>query len=119
MGGKSKHRSYPEEDKSKEKIRNQSKTIKERDKEIARLKGELKTLQAAFEKAASYMSDESKLLKVEELIKAANKHQSLAEAKAEYIPTQKEESERSREETRRKWADWAAKNRACKAPEEE
>jgi uncharacterized small protein (DUF1192 family) len=120
LAGRSKHKSFPEEDaNSKKKIRNQSERIKQLEKEIKRLKAELATLNAAFKKAANYMSDESKLLKVEELIKAADKHQTLQQAKAEFMPSQKEEAERSREETRAKWAEWAKKNRACNPDEEE
>jgi archaellum component FlaC len=113
-----KHKSFPEED-SKKKIKNQSERIKQLEREIKRLKSELATLNAAFKKAANYMSDESKLLKVEELIKAADKHQTLKEAKEEFIPTQKEQAERTREETRQKWAKWAEENRRTKSPEEE
>ena len=119
LAGKSKHKSFPDNDDSKKKIRNQSETIKKLEKEIKRLKAELATLNAAFKKAATFMSDEAKLLKVEELIKAADKHQSLQEAKAEFIPTEKEEAARTREEVRQKWADWAKKNRASKTEEEE
>lgn len=120
MGGKSRHKSFPEEDaNSKKKIRNQSERIKQLEKEIKRLKAELATLNAAFKRSANYMSDESKLLKVEELIKAADKHQTLQQAKAEFVPTKKEEAERSREETRAKWKEWALKNRACANPEDE
>ena len=118
MGGKQRHKSFPE-DGSKEKIRNQSRRIKELEKEVNRLKAELKTLNSAFEKSAQYMSDSSKLLKVEELIKAADKHQTLKEAKAEFIPTQKEEAERTKQEVRDKWKEWALKNRACKPEGEE
>lgn len=112
MGGKTRHKSFPDDDNSKKKIRNQSERIKELEKEIKRLKAELSTLNRAFEKAAAYMSDESKLLKVEELIKAADKHQSLQQAKAEYIPTKKEEAARTTQEVRDKWKEWALKNRA-------
>lgn len=117
MGGKNRHKSYPEED-SKKKIRNQSERIKQLEREIKRLKSELATLNAAFKKVASYMSDESKLLKVEELIKAANDNKTLKEAKAEYIANKTEENARSREETRKKWAEWAKKNRAKPSDEE-
>jgi hypothetical protein len=71
--GKPKHREYRKENENKEATLR--KKIKELENEIRRLKSELKTLNKAFEKAAVFMSDESKLLKVEELIKAADKHQ--------------------------------------------
>lgn len=115
--GKQRHKSFPEND-NKEKVRNQSRTIKALEKEIKRLKAELSTLNAAFKKAAMFMSDESKLLKVEELIKAAEKHQTLKDAKEEYIPTPKEESERTREETRQKFAKWRMENRSSEPDDE-
>lgn len=115
---KAKHKTFPESD-SKEKVRNQSRVIKHLEKEIKRLKAELATLNAAFKKAAAYMSDESKILKVEELIKAAQDHMTLKEAKTEYVASKKEEAERSREEVRAKWADWAKKNRSTTGGDDE
>lgn len=116
--GKSKHKTFHDDDGNKKKIKNQSERIRELEREIKRLKAELSTLNAAFKKAAAYMSDESKLLKVEELIKAADKHQTLQQAKSEFMSSQKDEAERTREETRQKWREWALKHRAC-PPEEE
>jgi DNA repair exonuclease SbcCD ATPase subunit len=116
LGGKSRHKSFPEED-SKKKIKNQSERIKQLEREIKRLKNELKTLNEAFKKSATYMSDESKLLKVEELIKAADKHQTLQEAKSEYMD-KKVEAERTQQEIRDKWKAWAEKNRKIVSEEE-
>lgn len=107
------NKSFDHDGKSEnEKIRSLQKTIKDRDKEIARLKAELKTLNAAFAKSAEFMSSQSKTLKVEELISAANKHQTLEQAKKEFVPDVKEERERERESVRQKWAEWARVNRA-------
>lgn len=110
--GKGKPRVSESDGKSEnEKIRSLKKAITQRDKEILRLKQELKSLNRAFEKSASYMSSQSKLLTVEELIKAAEKDQSLSQAKSELIPDEYSEQEREREPVRNKWADWAKLNR--------
>lgn len=98
------HRSYSDDD-SKQKTSNLRQKIKEQEREIKRLKAELKTLNDAFKKSAKFMSDESKELTTEELIKAAKNHQTLKEAK-KAKPTPEEEKEL----TRKKWADWAEQN---------
>lgn len=108
-----KHKSFPEES-EKSKVNSQSRRIKELENEIKRLKSELKTLNKAFEKSATFMSDEAKLLTTEELIKAAEKNQTLKQAKTQYLDKQEEEK-RQREEVRKKWDTW---NRSRKKSEE-
>lgn len=110
--GKKPHKSFPEES-EKKKIKAQSQQIKYLEKEIKRLKAELATLNAAFKKSAQYMSDESQQLTTEQLIKAAEKHQTLKEAKKEYVS---EESER--EQVRKKWDEWN-RNRSGRKNEED
>lgn len=111
--GKRPNKSFDRDGKSEnEKLRALQKKIKEQAKEITRLKAELKTLNAAFAKSANYMSSQSKTLKVEELIRAAEKNQTLEQAKAEYIPDEKTEREREREATREKFRKWRMENRS-------
>ena len=107
------HRSFPDDD-SKQKTNNLRQKIKEQEREIKRLKAELKTLNDAFKKSARYMSDKSKHLSTEDLIKAANEHLSLDEVKKSAVAS----AEEQREATRRKWADWA-KARAKPIEDEE
>lgn len=110
--GKRPNRNYEKDGKSEnEKIRALQKKIKEQAKELTRLKAELKTLNAAFQKSAAYMSKESKPLKVEELIRAAEKNQSLEEALKEIIPDEKVAQEREKEDVREKWRKWRLENR--------
>lgn len=110
--GKKPNRSYDRDGKSEnEKIRALQKKIKEQAKELTRLKAELKTLNAAFQKSAAYMSSQSKPLKVEELIRAAEKNQTLEEAIKEAIPDEKIRAEREREDVREKWRKWRLENR--------
>lgn len=115
MGGKGKHRTFADDNSDKDKVRNQSRRIKELEKEIKRLKAELKTLNTAFNKSAAFMSDEAKLLTVPELITAADKNQTLKDAKTQWLD-QAEEAKRLKEETRQKWKKWAEENRKI-APE--
>lgn len=96
------HRSFPDDD-SKQKTHNLRQKIKEQEREIKRLKAELKTLNDAFKKSAKYMSDKSKDLNTEDLIKAANDHLTLDEVKKSAVVT----AEEQKEIARRKWADWA------------
>lgn len=75
------NRNFENDGKTNDKLRSLQKALKERDKEIARLKQELATLNKAFEKSAAYMSSQSKELSVQDLIKAANKGQTLEQTK--------------------------------------
>jgi hypothetical protein len=111
--GKKPHKSFPD-DSEKKKVKAQSQQIKYLEKEIKRLKAELATLNAAFRKSAQYMSDESGPLSTEQLIRAAEKHQSLKEAKKEYVS---EESERER--VRKKFDEWNRKRDSGRKDEED
>ena len=90
---KGKRRNVSERDgkSENEKIRTLKKALTQRDREIARLKAELKTLNEAFRKSAAYMSSQSKELTVEELIKAAGKNQTLEQTKVEKVKETKED----------------------------
>lgn len=94
---KPKHKVYTKEKNNKEDALRRK--VRELEKEIERLKGELKTLNKAFEKSAKFMSDESKELSVEDLIIAADKHKTLQEAKEDY-------EKLSQQEVRDKWKKW-------------
>jgi hypothetical protein len=110
--GKGKPRSVSENDGKVEndKVRSLKRALSQRDKEIVRLKQELKTLNKAFEKSAHYMSSQSKDLTVEELIKAAEKGAKLVEIKdnkkVKLAPPSQEEIERKKQETRDKIKKW-------------
>ena len=111
------NRSHEKDGKTEnEKVRSLSKALKERDREIFRLKQELKTLNDAFQKSAAYMSSQSKSLKVEELISAANKEQTLEEAKKQHeklvkkvSPPSQEELDKKRQETLERIKAWRIK----------
>lgn len=85
------NRSYDNDKKSEGKVKSLQKSLKEKDKEIAQLRSEVRTLEAAFKKAATYMSKESAELSVEELIKASNKAYTLEEAKKN-VPAKKKDA---------------------------
>jgi hemerythrin-like domain-containing protein len=111
------NRIYDNDGKSEnDKVRALRKKIKDQEKEIQRLKNELKTLNKAFEKSAAYMSSQSKHLKVEELISAANKDHTLEQAKATYID-EKTAREREKEDIREKWRKWRLENRTGETDE--
>lgn len=119
MGKGKKPRTFDNDGKrTDDKLKALRQTIKEKDKEIQRLKSELKTLNKAFEKSAAYMSSQSKPLKVEELIRAAEKNQSLEQAINENIPDEKVRAEREREDVREKWRKWRLENRNGEQNEE-
>lgn len=73
------HRSFDNDGKETSKEKALRRKINEQDREIKRLKGELKTLNDYFKKTASYVSTKTKTLSVEELIEGAKKYQSLEE----------------------------------------
>lgn len=119
---KQRHRSYPDTDKREQKVKNQSSVIKGLEKEIKRLKAELQTLNAAFKKAAEFMSDGAKELSVEDLIKGAEKNSQLKEMQKEHelkqsapekrkvSPPSPEELEQRRLESLRIIKEWRDKN---------
>lgn len=64
--GRGKHRTYPEENNSKEKALR--KKIKEQEQEIKRLKSELKTLNKVLQQNSSYIKEDLEKVKVENLV---------------------------------------------------
>lgn len=93
------HRVYENEGKESQKEKALRKKVSQLEKEILRLKQELKTLNKAFQKSAAYMSSQSKELTVEDLISAANKGQTLEQ-------TKKEVAEQGPEDVREKVRKW-------------
>lgn len=57
--------------------------IRRLEKEISKLKSELRTYEQAFEKTERFLQDHTDEITLEDLIKAANKKQTLKEVKAE------------------------------------
>lgn len=82
MGGKGKHRTYPEE-KHNDKERALRKKIKDQEKEILRLKSELKTLNKAFEKTAGYIKGNTDNVSVEKIIEGVKAEKTLVEIQIE------------------------------------
>lgn len=119
--GKKPNRSYDNDKKSEGKVKSLQKALKEKDKEIAQLRSELKTLEKAFEKSAAYMSKESAELTVEQLIEASNKAYTLEQAKKSAPakgkstgvsvkrPPSIEEVEKARQEARDRVKAWRKK----------
>lgn len=113
-------RNYEEDGKTDNKIKQLQKALKKKEEEIRQLRSQVDTLEAAFKKAAAYMSKESQSLSVEELIKAAEKNLTLEQAKKSSVapktekkiiptPPSKEELERKKEEARQKALEWRRK----------
>lgn len=75
-----KHRTYPESESKERQLR---KKIKEQEKEIERLKSELKTLNKAFNKTAGYIKDNLDNVSVEKVIKGVKKDKSMKEIREE------------------------------------
>lgn len=84
MGGKGKHRTYPKEE-NNGKERELRKKIKEQESEIRRLKSELKTLNKAFEKTASYIKGNVDGVSVEKMIESAKAEKTMIEIKADNV----------------------------------
>lgn len=80
MGSKGKHKTFPVE-KNNEKERALRKKIKDQEKEINRLKSELKTLNRAFEKTATYIKGNSDGISVEKIIQGVKEEKTLTEIK--------------------------------------
>lgn len=75
-----KHQTYPESESKERQLR---KKIREQEKEIERLKAELKTLNKAFGKTATYIKDNLDNVSVEKVIKGVKKDKSMKEIKEE------------------------------------
>lgn len=82
--GKGRHKVYSKKEESKEAVLR--KKIKELEKEIIRLKSELKTLNKAFEKTGKYIKDNTDGFTVERVIEAVKKEKKLVEIKQD-IPS--------------------------------
>lgn len=116
--GKRPNKSFDHDGKESKKIQGLQQQLKEKNKYIKQLEGELKTLETAFKKSAAYMSKESKDLSVEELISAANKDATLEQAKKQKpknVPVVKrppsvEEVQKKREEARAAALKWRKEN---------
>jgi predicted nuclease with TOPRIM domain len=83
MGGRGKHRTYPDENTDKTKALRQR--IKELETENKRLKSELKTLNKAFEKTASYIKGNTDGVSVEKMIAGAKAERTMIEIKSENV----------------------------------
>lgn len=68
-------------DREKATIRSLRNSLKAKNKEITRLKSELKTLEAAFSKAREFLRDSTERFTLQELIEAAKQNESLADLK--------------------------------------
>jgi DNA repair exonuclease SbcCD ATPase subunit len=78
-----KHKDFPEENTSKEtQLR---KKVKELESEVRRLKGELKTLNAAFEKTGKFIKDNTDGITVEKMIESIRENKTLREIKKEHV----------------------------------
>lgn len=116
MGKGKPNRNYDKDGKEANKLRSLQQELKEKNKQIKQLQSEVATLQKAFEKSATFMSDKSKKLSVEDLIKAANEHQPLSEIKPSapkkkvIAPPTQEELEQKRKETLEKVQKWRKEN---------
>ena len=83
MGGRSKHRTYPDE--NIDKSRELRKKIKEQEAEIKRLKSELKTLNTAFSKMAGYIKGNLDNVTVEKVIEGAKHEKTMVQIKKESV----------------------------------
>jgi hypothetical protein len=92
---KSKHRTYPEKvkDGEVEKLRNANKRLKS---ENEKLKGELRTYEAAFQKNIQFLKGKTKDLSLQELLDGAKKEQDLKGIEVEKEMTFKEMTEKWR-----------------------
>lgn len=79
-----KHLSYPEKERDGE-IKRLRDALKRKDKEIIKLKSELKTLEKAFEANIKFLKGKTAKLDLQELLNGANKNQSVSEIQDEKI----------------------------------
>lgn len=78
--GKGPHKTYPKENNEKEKALRRK--ILEQDREISRLKSELKTLNNAFSKTAQYIKGNMDGVSVEKIIAGSREAKTMVEIKA-------------------------------------
>ena len=79
---KSKHRSYPDKERDGE-IKRLKDALKRKDREIEKLKGELRTYEAAFHKNIQFLKGKTKDLSLQELLEGAKKEQTLKQIEVE------------------------------------
>lgn len=75
---KNKHKSYPEKERDGE-VKRLRDALKRKDKEVDKLKSELKTLETAFQENIKFLKGKTARLDLQELLKGAKKNESLKE----------------------------------------
>lgn len=91
MGNK--HRTYPEKERDSE-IKRLRDALKRKDRELEKMKSELKTLEKAFEANVKFLRGKTAKLDLQELMNGARKEQSLKEIETEKEVTFKELEEK-------------------------
>lgn len=86
---KGKHRTYADKERDGE-IKRLKDALKRKDREIEKFKSELKTLEAAFQENIKFLKGKTAKLDLQELIKGAQKSQSLKDIETEKEVTFKE-----------------------------
>lgn len=89
-----KNKDYPSEEKSSE-VKKLKAHIRHQDKEIARLKSELRTLESAFSKNITFLKSKTQQLDLHTLIEAANDELNLSQVE--------DKEENKIEELRKRW----------------
>lgn len=90
-----KHRTYPEKERDSE-VKRLRDALKRKDREIDKLKSELRTLEKAFEANIKFLKGKTAKLDLQELLQGANKNQSVTEIEQEKIVNFKELEEKWR-----------------------
>jgi len=86
---KGKHRTYADKERDGE-IKRLKDALKRKDREIEKFKSELKTLEAAFQENIRFLKGKTAKLDLQELLKGAQKEQSLKQIETEKEITFKE-----------------------------
>lgn len=79
-----KHLSYPEKERDSE-IKRLRDALKRKEKEVIKLKSELRTLEKAFEANIKFLKGKTAKLDLQELLEGANKKQSVADIEKEKV----------------------------------
>lgn len=90
-----KHLSYPEKERDSE-IKRLRDALKRKEKEVVKLKSELKTLEKAFEANIKFLKGKTAKLDLQELLDGANKKQSVSEIEQEKVLSFKDLEEKWR-----------------------
>lgn len=77
-----KHRTYPEKERDGE-IKRLKEALKRKEREIEKLKSDLKTLEAAFQENIKFLKGKTAKLDLQELLKGAQKQQTLKQIEDE------------------------------------